>query len=341
MLKKALQSLIIAMIILLFSPIILQITLASTLNLILLKEKESYDLGEEIVIGGRLLLDGSPISDGLVALEIKDPHGTIILLRTLKTGETPSGPWIIELLTAFTCDSSGTPKTSFIRGYPMYFNITLKNNSISTQHVVVVISLKYSNGLPFQTFIFHETDLQGNARISLIKGILIPSDAVTGTTTMYTSALSDLPHSNGFPWCPEKSSTFTITSGGGAALSSSKNEAQYSTLTLGDFNTSIKTNSKGGILGNYTVYATAFYQQTYIITNQTTFQTILVGDITGPTGTPDGTVDMRDLYAVVLAYMSYPGHPKWNPAADIVKDNLIDMKDIYAVVLRYGNWGTY
>ncbi|MEM3697563.1 MAG: hypothetical protein QXQ94_08725 [Candidatus Bathyarchaeia archaeon] len=338
--KKASVFSLISAVILLLTLTSSQITSASTLNLILLKEKESYDLGEEIVIGGRLLIDGSPISDGLVTLEIKDPHDTIILLRTLNTGSTPNGPWVIELLTAFTCDSGGTPKSVFRCGYPMYFNITLKNNGVSAQHVVVVISLKYSNGLPFQTFIFHETDLEGNARISLIKGILIPSNAVTGITAMYVSALSNLPHNNGFAWCPEKFSTFTITSSGSTALTTST-EVQFSTLTLVDFNASIKTNSKGGILGNYTVYAISFYQQTYLITNQTTFQTILVGDITGPAGIPDGFVDMRDLYAVVLAYMSYPGHPKWNPAADIIKDDIIDMKDIYAVVLRYGNWGIY
>jgi hypothetical protein len=56
-----------------------------------------------------------------------------------------------------------------------------------------------------------------------------------------------------------------------------------------------------------------------------------VGDVNG-----DDKVDLKDVYAVSLAFGSFPGHPRWNPSADINRDNQIDLKDVFAVSKRYG-----
>jgi len=50
----------------------------------------------------------------------------------------------------------------------------------------------------------------------------------------------------------------------------------------------------------------------------------------------DYKVDLKDLFAVAIAYGSYPGHPKWNPNCDINIDNLIDLKDYYIVSKNFG-----
>jgi len=50
----------------------------------------------------------------------------------------------------------------------------------------------------------------------------------------------------------------------------------------------------------------------------------------------DGIVDMKDIYIVIQAFGSYPGHPKWNLVANINKDNRVDMKDIYLVITNFG-----
>ncbi|MEM3697562.1 MAG: CARDB domain-containing protein [Candidatus Bathyarchaeia archaeon] len=55
-----------------------------------------------------------------------------------------------------------------------------------------------------------------------------------------------------------------------------------------------------------------------------------MGDVNG-----DGYVDMKDIYAVSLAFASYPGHPRWNPEADFNQDNLIDIKDVYTVAINF------
>jgi len=61
-----------------------------------------------------------------------------------------------------------------------------------------------------------------------------------------------------------------------------------------------------------------------------------VGDVTGPAGTPDGRVDIRDLAAIARAFGSYVGHPRYNPNYDINGDEKIDIKDIAAAAKNFG-----
>jgi hypothetical protein len=57
----------------------------------------------------------------------------------------------------------------------------------------------------------------------------------------------------------------------------------------------------------------------------------LKGDING-----DGVVNILDLIIVGNAFGSYPGHPKWNPLADLKKDNKINVLDLSTVGINYG-----
>jgi hypothetical protein len=95
-------------------------------------------------------------------------------------------------------------------------------------------------------------------------------------------------------------------------------------------------NTTGFAKGNYTISAYATPVPNEIDTSDNNFTdgwiiVTLIGDING-----DFTVDLKDVYAVAVAYGSYPGHPRWNPNLDINDDNTIDLKDYYATVLNYG-----
>jgi len=45
----------------------------------------------------------------------------------------------------------------------------------------------------------------------------------------------------------------------------------------------------------------------------------------------DGKVDILDLAVVCKAYGSYPGHPRWNPKADIILDLIINILDVVKI----------
>jgi len=53
---------------------------------------------------------------------------------------------------------------------------------------------------------------------------------------------------------------------------------------------------------------------------------------------PDGKVDMKDIGVAAKAFGTFPGHPRWNSAADVNGDYKVDMKDIGAIAKKFG-WG--
>lgn len=65
---------------------------------------------------------------------------------------------------------------------------------------------------------------------------------------------------------------------------------------------------------------------------------VLVGDITGPNGLPDGRVDMRDIAVIARCFGSAPGSSNWNPNADINDDGAVNMRDIALIARQFGNY---
>jgi hypothetical protein len=50
----------------------------------------------------------------------------------------------------------------------------------------------------------------------------------------------------------------------------------------------------------------------------------------------NGKIDLSDVLAVAIAFGSFPGHPKWNPACDFDHNDKIDLSDYLGVVIHYG-----
>ncbi|NIW16124.1 hypothetical protein GWN19_01615 [Candidatus Bathyarchaeota archaeon] len=108
------------------------------------------------------------------------------------------------------------------------------------------------------------------------------------------------------------------------------------TLTSGSSTAlTIPWNTTGIAEGNYTITAHITpLPETDTTDNSLTGGTVVVtipGDVNG-----DHKVDLKDVFAVALAYGSYPGHPMWNPNLDINGDQKVDLKDYFAAVLNYG-----
>jgi PKD repeat protein len=92
-------------------------------------------------------------------------------------------------------------------------------------------------------------------------------------------------------------------------------------------------NSSGFARQNYTMWAYAWPLpgETDFADNNFTDRSVLVtiaGDVTGPYGTPDGKVDMRDIGALVTRYLTTPSSPKWDPNCDLNGDGVVDMRDM-------------
>jgi len=69
---------------------------------------------------------------------------------------------------------------------------------------------------------------------------------------------------------------------------------------------------------------------------------LLIGDMTGPYGVPDGKIDIRDIAFVAIRFGAMLGDARYDPRADItgptflVPDGKIDMRDIALIAKNYG-----
>ncbi len=50
----------------------------------------------------------------------------------------------------------------------------------------------------------------------------------------------------------------------------------------------------------------------------------------------DRKVDIKDITTAALAFGSFPGHPRWNPVADVNHDYVIDIRDLVLVAGQLG-----
>jgi hypothetical protein len=304
-----------------------------TLNLT--TTKTSYSLGEIITLTGNLTADGTPATDALVTIQILNPRSETIALRSVTTGTNSSSYIFMEILEFYPCDSYGNPKYSFKRGGDAGFKIRVRNNAASPYTIIIPIYIQYSNDIPFKILHIYEGTIDPNQVLTVSTWpIPIPSDAPLGTTKAYANIISKYPKDGGRAYALEKSTTFQITTSSTSSTASESFATQ--TTASGTFNITFSTNPYGGILGNYTAYATSFYYP-YLLTAQTTFPVILKGDITGPYGVPDGKVDIKDVAKVSKAFgQSPPSDPK----CDLNKDGKVDIKDVAIVSLDFGKYGT-
>jgi len=86
-------------------------------------------------------------------------------------------------------------------------------------------------------------------------------------------------------------------------------------------------------LGNYTVYVNSMVNGAKAV-GSTSFEALsraISTDING-----DGVVNIVDIALVAKAYGSYPGHSRWNPAADLDDNGTINIVDIATVAKDYG-----
>jgi len=306
---------------------------AATVKLNITTNKKTYTLGEKIYFYANLTIDGTQIYDAIVALVVKDSRNDIILVRALNaTTPNPTPLPVILLKEMYPCDAQGKLKTDFKRGSVFGVKVTINNTQGAAKNVVIFATLQFSDGTTMKSIkVFNET-IPGNSESSFYMYPIatIPDTAPLGTAYFYGVALSELPENQGYAWCPEKITKITITS--------SSSSTSTATEAYGNYNASISTSTTGGLLGNYTVFASTFYNIWRII-NQTKFEVKLVGDITGPYGVPDGKVDGIDMWRVAkdFGWVGPPG----GKVSDVNKDGKVDGVDMWLVAKDFGKIGQY
>ena len=306
----------------------------STLTITATTDKQTYNVGETVKISGNLTLNGALVPNALVAIQVDDPKGGLYTIRTCFIGPPSVGNSTVEVLQVYLSDEIGNPRSSVSRGQLTYFTIIWRNNDNVSHEASITLNLYYGNAVPFLAFVPFTGEVPANKMQNMTVTIPIPTDASVGNATAYAAAFTSLPKYGGLAYCPEKSSIFTITVTSGMA-SSTERQPVTPESAEGTYDLIFNLLRTGGKLGNYAIYVTCQHQGQQAATTNT-FKVILVGDVN-----IDGVVDMKDVTAILRAYGTTPGQPKWNSNCDMNSDNIIDMKDLTIVLRNYGNNGTY
>lgn len=294
-------------------------------ELVVSTNKPSYSLGATINVYGRLTWGVSPVTNGLVAVQVEDSIGNLKFIRTVNTG-TPPPPWKVRIISFLSCDSQGNPKNSFSRGSLSYFSITVESlDTVIERQVTMALNMFDSIGESIATT-YGRFALAPGKQFTLFTSMPIPNDAFLGAAACCASVLTNWPkESNGYPYCSEQYVEFAVT--GAGSQGSNTSSALSATGSGGSYSLSFKL-SAGASLGNYVVYAGARYNA---LANAVFDYYWLTTDVTR-----DGTVNIVDISIAGKTFGTKIGDLKYNRLADINNDNAVNILDVSSIGKDFG-----
>lgn len=339
MLKKALACTLLALITLfIMAPVAFsQPQLAITVT----TGKSEYHYRQLVNVYGNVTYFDQLVDEGLVALQITFPHSLegFNATRTVPANATPTESWAIEITSFKTTDSNGNTQTSFGIGGYAWFEVTIWNNDdFGNKTVLYALTLCDSDSTPFKFHWVRVTIQAGTNFTERVRIDLNPYDGgtwlSTGTAKAYANVYTNWPSMGGYPYCPEKSAAFTITSTGMQTTASTTSAATSATTasSYNSYQAAIRL-PPNIPLGIYTITASAYYNGFGDTYTTTAFnrEYELKGDIMY-----NRKVDIFDVVAAASAYGTKGGVPLWNPEADLDANGKVDIFDIVTVASNYG-----
>ena len=261
-------------------------------------DKQKYYAKDALQVYGNLTLDGVLVPDGLVGIQIQTSRDTLLVIRTLSTGNPPPETPYVFLEYVAPCDQNGDPQFSFRKGTLANFKVSIVNFDIEPRDALMTINTYYSDNSPFG-YASINTTIFPSSSATFVISIPIPADAVLGTANAYANAYTNLPKLAGTPYCSEVNATFQITDTSSLiAIQTAQSPPPtiQQTDETGNFNLTLPFPRKIPY-GDCTVYVTARYLGESIF-NSTTFGVYQLGDLgSGPPPTFfdfDGAVDAFD-----------------------------------------------
>jgi len=296
---------------------------SENVNLSVTTNSQAYYGFSPVTVSGLLQNNGASDNDGLIALEIQDSQGNVLVIRTLTTGASRSSSMPCQISSAYLSDMSANRQSSIQTGALGYFTLNLVNNDSIEHLMLVTLNLYDNDGIPIG-LMSEQCSLLANTNGEAVLSIQIPIWARTGTAYGYADIYSNWPSSGGAPLSCEQPFQFTILNGLssiGSILGSHGDQGVYS-LTF-------RLPTMGPTNENYTVYASTSYSGS-TVTKSTTFN-CQFGDFTS-----EGTVNSTDFFIFTNSFISYSdGSSNYNHLCDMNQDGKIDSQDFFAFLNCY------
>jgi len=293
---------------------------ASTLNLTVTTDKQSYSRYDQVQISGIVTQNGSPVTDSLVAVQVVDSRSNYAVTRTVNTGQDPQTPLLAEVNSVYLSDAGGNPLSTAAKNGLAYFKVTVSNYDLVSRTILITLNIYDSNNV-VRDQVSAEIPIPRRNTTGFIISAFIPSGALSGTAVVFANAYTDWASTGGVPYCPERSATFNISGPGGSPPSTPNgNQGAYSLI--------VRLPQRAPI-GSYKVYASSAHDGT-IASQNTTLTVVQLGDFNG-----DAVLDFSDTTAYVKNYLKYYADQAWDPIADLNHDGIVNFADTTAYVKAY------
>lgn len=232
-------------------------------------DKQSYYLREKITLSGTFTENGSPITDVLVAIDIRDPKDYYVAFRTLPIGN-PDESWAIEYVETSLTDMGDNPIDSAKIETQVKPSVTIYNTLGNVIEVYATITVYDGTLIP----IFASWSKIQLAPVSTAKfswSVYIPEWAHCGKALIFYNVYTDLPKNGGIPYAPEHSDYFYIKRNEELGNPYSPPISTYTT-SPGEYNLYFRLSpDRYARKGTYTAYVVGRISPIYILTATTTF----------------------------------------------------------------------
>jgi PKD repeat protein len=281
--------------------------------------------------------DGTPVTGNPANIFMDAPHTatafyTVPLLPVANFTQSPLNPKVGEL-TTFDASNS-TPNGGTIEWYFWDFNdtTTINGTAIETHAFAspetynVTLTIRDSEGLTDMTW-------QLVTVISAVKHDISILNVTTSTPHQYPGRPVNITlavKNNG-----EVSETFNVTVYRNSTTAIGT--ILVTDLGIGENTTVIFNWDTTGLIPchNWTISAEAPIVGDINPGDNNftdgTVKIVMIGDVNA-----DGVVDGQDVVIIIEAIPSYPGHPWWNPQADLDNDGVVDGADVVITLINLG-----
>jgi hypothetical protein len=243
-------------------------------------DKQNYYIREPINVTGTFTRDGQPVTDGLVAMEIRDPDPTHLVgfaYRTVPIGNPQESYFTVE--TTLT-DKNGKPVSVAKAGQgrldlnwlQLTFRVT--NNMLNVFDITLAYTIYDNNLIPLWSF-FTQFRINGQTTVNVTDPYVeIPQWAKPGKAMISTNIYGDFPSNGGMPYMPEKLDYFDIVINKLQPLPYSQMPASYETQA-GQYRIFLRASPDYFALsGNYSVYVSGEANATAMASASTTFSVL-------------------------------------------------------------------
>lgn len=240
----------------------------SSVQIDLSTNNDSYYDMQTVGLYANLASDGTPVTDGVMAVEVDRPSLSWypIIFRSVKGNQNPNPALFnddLEILSIIPVNINWVPQTSFKRDGQSYFNVTLRNTGLGKIGLITA-SIFDLTAVPLSAASYgaRGSPMFISQGITILRFSMdIPTWATLGTATVYINIFSESPSIYGaHPMVPEKSTTFQIKSSFGPSMTIENypNDGGVSTSIGGVYNFSWRV-PPFAVLGDYVAYAAANY----------------------------------------------------------------------------------